>query len=290
MNTAAHRELEEALRARLSPALALEAFATHSAKPVFRAVLPDGKRFFVKVVKSAKGARQQRMLEELNLPFVPKIPHLFEWKDGRSIVCQEWLEGRHVTPEEMTLAQCDSLVAATLRLQSALRPSHEMVAMRDLPAAYREIEQFARRHPFMRPWLRSLLDIPEDLRTYPADALATIHGDQHYENYLFDGNAVCAILDLEAITRGLPCQDFAYIVIRRFYKAKLSAYRRRRLLVVFKRMLARPEFSPRERAVAVNMWRLVFAARRLAAHPRFGPVALLAWKRDLPLRKLLRCV
>lgn len=281
-------EMEGFLRERLGEDLRLLPFETQSAKVVFRAEIPAGnRRFFVKLTSRRKGEALRNLTDELDLPFVAKVAHLFPWDEKRCVICQEWQTGRHVKPEDMTDAQCASLVAATRRLQNALKPHHAILPMLDVGAAYATVKDFARRHPLMRPLLRSLLDIPEDERTLPEDALAVIHGDQHYENYLFDGDHISAIMDFEAVTKGLRTQDFAYIVARRLFKARLPATKRARLSALLAMMFDAFAATRRERIVSVNIWRIVFAARRLASHPHFGPVALLVWKRDRPLRTLL---
>lgn len=281
-------KMEAMLRGRLGAGLRLVPFETGSAKVVFRAELASGKRLFVKLVRTDKGLAQKRLADELALPFVARVLHLLPWDGEHSVMCQEWQEGRHVLPEDMTDRQCASLIAATMRLQSALKPRHAMLPPQDLEKAFAVVADFARRHPLMRPLLASLLELPPAERTFPAaESLAVIHGDQHYENYLFDGEEVGAIMDFEAVTRGLRTQDFAYAVMRRLFKARLSAGKQARLAELLARMFEAAGAPPEERALAINMWRIVFAARRLASHPHFGPVALLVWKRDLPLRRLL---
>lgn len=283
-------EIQSFLRERLGGDLAVAPFDTHSAKVVLRAEFPDGQRMFVKLVKTSKGEELRKMADELDLPFVAKVIHLFPWDDENSILCQEWQKGCHIKPEDMTSKQCASLIAATERLQSALKASHVMQPRQDLEGAYTVIDAFARRHPLMRPLLRPILDIPTEERTYSPALLAVIHGDQHYENYLFDGDEISAIMDFESVTFGTRAQDLAYIIIRRLYKARLDKAQVRHLQQLFAQMIESPSFSRLECILSVNLWRVVFASRRLAAHPFFGPVAWLVWKRDRPIRALLNAI
>lgn len=279
-------ELEAFLAGRLGAGLRLVPFETGSAKVVYRAERPDGPPLFVKLVSDAPGARLKRLTDALDLPFVAKVAHLLPWRDGRSVLCQVWQKGALVPPERMNAAQTAALVEATRRLQARLGPGDALLPPRDPRASYAVVADFARRHPVARPFLRALLDIPESARTYDGLPLATIHGDQHYENYLFDGDDVSAIMDFEAVTRGLAVQDLAYAVARRYYKVRLTAAARANLDARFRQMVAaRP--GGREWTVAVNLWRLLFAARRLKSHPHFGPVACLVWKRDRALRRML---
>lgn len=71
--------MEQFLRERLGSGLVLEPFATESSKVVYRAQLPDGHRLFVKLYYSACCERSRLLAAELDLPFVPKVVHLFPW-------------------------------------------------------------------------------------------------------------------------------------------------------------------------------------------------------------------
>lgn len=282
--------MEQFLRERLGSGLVLEPFATESSKVVYRAQLPDGHRLFVKLYYSACCERSRLLAAELDLPFVPKVVHLFPWGDGKSVICQEWVEGEHVPPERMSETQCAALAAAYARFSAALSPAHMTLPPLDTAEHYATIDDFAQRHPLARPFLRPLIDIPPEARDVRREELVPGHGDFHYLQYLFAGDGISAFLDFDGLQPVLPAQDLAYAVARRYFKGRLSRVELRRLDARFCQLMAESPYAPHDWRKAINAYRLFFAARRLAAHMRFAGVALIVSRRDRALRRMLSFV
>ena len=59
---------------------------------------------------------------------------------------------------------------------------------------------------------------------------------------------------------------------------------------IFRQLMAALPYAPRDWRRAINAYRLLFAARRLAAHARFAGAALIVARRDRPLRRMLALV
>lgn len=282
--------MEAFLRERLDAGLVLEPFATESSKVVYRARLANGRKLFVKLCAAACGEQARKLAADLDLPFVPKVAHLLPWSDGRSVLCQDWLEGEHVPPERMNAAQCTAWVAAYARFCAALRPAHMTLAPLDTDGDHATVAAFARRHPLARPLLRRLIDIPADERRAAREELVPGHGDFHYLQYLFKGDEIAAFLDFDGLMPTVPAQDIAYAVARRYYKGRLSRADLRRLDARFRQMMAELPYASRDWRRAINVYRLFVAARRLKAHARFAGAALIVARRDRALRRMLSLV
>ena len=282
--------MEAFLRERLGAGLVLEQFATESSKVVYRARLADGRKLFVKLCSTICGEQARKLADELNLPFVAKVVHLFPWADGLSVICQEWLEGEHVPPERMSAAQCTALASAYRRFCAALRPEHMTLAPLDTAGNYETVVAFARRHPLARPFLRRLIALPPDARDVRREDRVPGHGDFHYLQYLFKGEAVAAFLDFDGIMPVLPAQDLAYAVARRYFKGRLSRADLRQLDARFRQLMGELPYAPQDWRRAINAYRLFAAARRLKAHSRFAFVAVIVARRDRALQHMLSLV
>lgn len=282
--------MEAFLRARLGAGLVLEPFATESSKVVYRARLADGRKLFVKLCSAACGEQARKLAADLDLPFVPKVEHLFPWADGLSVLCQEWLEGEHVPPERMNAAQCTAWLSAYARFSAALRPAHMTLAPLDTDGDHATVVAFARRHPLARLFLRRLIDLPAGERRAAREERVPGHGDFHYLQYLFKGDAIVAFLDFDGLMPTVPAQDLAYAVGRRYFKGRLSRADLRQLDARFRQMMAELPYAPRDWRRAINVYRLFVAARRLKAHARFAGAALIVARRDRALRHMLSLV
>lgn len=283
--------LESLLRERLcAPLLRLCDFETESSRIVYRAEMPDGKRLFVKFVPLAEGERLKLLGEELELPFVARVEHLLPLDDGKCAVCCEWQTGEHIPPEYMNEAQCAALVEANARLRKALKPSLAQYGPRDIDECFDAVRDFAKRHPLSRPFLHSLLSIPAEDRTEPPERLEVSHGDFHYLNYMFSGDRISAIVDFASVRPSLPVQDLAFAFVRRYFKAKLPKAELANIDARFRQAVAAMPYPASDWRVAVNSLRLMFAMRRLKAHPHFALAATIVYRRDLALRHMLSLI
>lgn len=283
-------ELESFLREKLDAALSVELFDTESSKDVFRAVRGDGGLMFVKVVRSEQAARLKELSEGLRLPVVAKVYDIFPWRDGWCVVCMEWQIGCHIPLEDLNERQLASLADVHLRLVAALKPELEKLPPKDYAEVYATIEEFARRHPLARPILKPLLSIPPADRIAPEGLLRPIHGDFHYLNYLFEGDGISAVMDFDKVRRDLPVWDIAYNLLRRYYKGRLDAAKTRALDANVRRLVSLLPYSRQEWKIALNDVRLLFAARRLKAHPKSFWTAFLVRSRDKALRRVVERV
>lgn len=283
-------ELESFLREKLDAALSVELFDTESSKDVFRAVRGDGGLMFVKVVRSEQAVRLKALSEKLAQPFVAKVYCVFPWRDGWCVVCMEWQSGRHIPLEDLNEGQLQSLADVHLRLVAALKPELELLPPKDYAEVYDTIADFARRHPLARPLLKPLLSIPPADRIAPAERLCSIHGDFHYLNYLFEGDEISAVMDFDKVRRDLPAWDIAYNLLRRYYKGRLDAAKTQALDENVRRLVSLLPYSGQDWKVALNDIRLLFAARRLKAHPKSFWTAFLVRSRDKALRRVVERV
>ena len=280
-------ELEAFLREKLDPGLSLDLFDTESSKDVFRARLGDGTLRFVKVTHEGQAVRLKKFADSLDLPFVAKVHAIIPWRDDWCVACMDWQEGRHIPLEDLNDAQLSSLADVHKRLLAAFKPSHELHAPCDYQSLFGTVASFARRHPLSRPLLHPLLSIPEADRVASPDRLRTNHGDFQYLNYLFDGNAISAGVDFDAVRRDLPVWDLAYNAMRRYYKGRLDAAKTRRLDENVRKLVAFLPYPKQDWKIAMNGLRLLFAARRLEAHPKAFVVAFIVWSRDRVLRRAM---
>ena len=276
-------EIERRLSAQTGVEIRLEDFETESSKPVWCAAALDGSRYFVKETSETKARRLKKTADELDIPLVAKIPWVVPLGGGRAAVCAEWQSGTHVPPERMNAAQTESLLAALASFRAALRPEHVVCPPSDTAGCYTTVSDFAARHPSARFFLNPLLSIPEEDRAAPS-TLPPGHGDFHHMNYLFEGDRVSAVLDLESIAPSAPETEFAYCFARRHSKAKLTRGERENLDRRLRQVAEALPCTAADWRRAINTWRLFFAARRLERHPLFAPVAFLVWKHDRRVR------
>lgn len=281
-------EVELFLRGKLDERLVLDVFGTESSKDVFRARLGDGTELFVKVAPGGQCARRKALADDLDLPFIARVRHIFPWREEWSVICIDWQKGRHVPLEEANDRQVASLAETHLRLVAALKPEHELRPKLDGDELYATVKSFARKHPLAWPFLRSLLAIPHEDRTPDPARMKTVHGDFHYLNYLFDGDAVSAVMDFDGVKRELPAWDIAYNLLRRYYKGRLDAKKTRSLDANVRKLIALLPYPAHDWRVAFNELRLLFAARRLKAHPYSAPAAIIVWRRDRALRNAIK--
>jgi len=262
------------------------------ANPVYRVDCSDGRRAFLKLAKEDEMRRAVVRLGELaGCPFVPQVlvPPSADFADGRAL-CLEWKACRKIEVVDLTDAEADSLVDGAVGL------SHALQRVSDVPPSggeddpdrqYEGICAFARRHPLTARFLRGLLSIPLEARSYGSRPLKVIHGDFHALNFGFVDGRFAAVFDIDSLVRGLPCEDLAYALCEDMRRGGFGARQRARLLDLSARFRARSPWPAAEWLVAVNHARLRIAARRLEKHPHNPLVALDVWRRDRPLLALV---
>ncbi len=107
-----------------------------------------------------------------------------------------------------------------------------------------------------------------------------IHGDFNCNNVLFRGGKVSGILDLEAVRRGHPCEDWVRYALTGAEHLPVFAWRRRRRLAGnFSRLVASTGFAAADWRRAIDG----FAAAKRARRARQGRLSFLtrvnlAWR------------
>lgn len=261
--------------------------------PVFKGEADGATPVFVKVGTREEWTQTRDLLKTIgDCGFFPglvtEVPIDYR---GHAVFVMEWKESRVVFPEDMNPRQIDSFVASCVRLGEALQHAHAAVRPADSPEElYADLAQYVSRHPVMGKPLKGLAEIPENERTYGNRPLAVCHGDFHAKNFGFAGDAFAAVYDFDKLTAGLRCGDLVNALCERFSCFHLSQAARQRLKDVSRRILARCPWPREELAIAANVVRLQFAARRIRKHPNSAWVAFDVWRRDQKIRELLGCL
>lgn len=260
--------------------------------PVFRAVTADGREMFVKVMEKAAAERTLTCLGSAGgCPLLPR-PVIHEALDfGEcAVLCLDWRETRRIEPERMTDAQFLSFVEGLRCLAEALKSysgPFSDYAEEDSPESYYDaLVRYAARHPLSSRLLKSLLVLPERMRSCAGRELVPIHGDFQSGNYGFDGDRFAAVFDVDDIVPGLPCEDATYAFTERLRHSELTDDERRRIIDLFLRMVGMTPWPLEDWQFAVSHARLRIAARRLLRHPHLPFIELDVLRRDRPLRLL----
>lgn len=271
--------------------------------PVFRGVADGAAPAFVKVGSAEEWRRTVSVLREVgdcDLFARPLTEECVGWpdaegRDGRlAVFAFPWREGRSVFPEDMDDAQARGFVDGCVRLSRALRkatsfcPDSESAVSPD--RVYALVKGYAARHPHASRPLRGLVRLPAAARTYAGRRRAVVHGDFHARNCLFDGGRLSSVFDFDKMTEDLECGDFVQFLACRFATMGLSSAARRRLAAVTRRMLSAAPWPREELALMANVWRLRFAARRVARHPDSPLTGIDAARRDRLLRQLSQLI
>lgn len=264
--------------------------------PVFRGDFKGRPAAFVKVGTKAEWARTMNLLKaigdcEFFSRFLADAP--IEYK-GSAVFVMEWRESRIVFPEDMTDRQAESLVAGCVKLSAALQRATDVIPIVASSLApeclYGVVSDYARRHPLAGRLLNGILDVPATERVFGSRPLSVIHGDFHAKNFGFEGDAFAAVYDFDKLTYGLACSDLVNALVERFSCLGLSQSARRRLRDVTRRIVALAPWPREDLAVACNVARLQFAARRVRKHSASAWVALDVWRRDRKIREFLDCL
>ena len=259
---------------------------------VFRVVTDDGRAMFVKVMEKAAAERALMCLGSTgDSPLLPRpiIPEALDFGEY-AVLCLDWRETRRVEPERMTDAQFLSFVDGLRSLAGTLKSysgPFSDYAEEDSPEFYYDaLVRHAARHPLSSRLLKSLLALPERMRSCAGRELVPIHGDFQSGNYGFDGDRFAAVFDVDDIVPGLPCEDATYAFTERLRHSELTDDERRRIVDLFLRMVGMLPWPLEDWQFAVSHARLRIAARRLLRHPRLPFIELDVLRRDRPLRLL----
>ena len=260
--------------------------------PVFRAVADDGREMFVKVTEKAAAERTLTCLGSAgDCPLLPRpvIPETLDFGDY-AVLCLDWRETRRVEPERMTDAQFLSFVKGLRSLAGALKSysgPFSDYAEEDRPESYYDaLVRYAARHPLASRLLKSLLTLPERMRSCAGRELVPIHGDFQSRNYGFDGDRFAAVFDVDDIVLGLPCEGATYAFTERLRHSELADDECRRIIDLFLRTVGMLPWPLEDWMFAVSHARLRIAARRLLRHPRSPLIAFDVLRRDRSLRLL----
>ena len=260
--------------------------------PVFRAVTADGREMFVKVMEKAAAERTLTCLGSAGgCPLLPRpiIPEALDFGEF-AVLCLDWRATQRVEPERMTEAQFLSFVDGCVSMAAALKSysgPFSDYAEEDRPESYYDaLVRYAARHPLSSRLLKSLLALPERMRSCAGRELVPIHGDFQSGNYGFDGDRLAAVFDVDDIVPGLPCEDATYAFTERLRHSELTDDERRRIIDLFLRMVGMTPWPLEDWQFAVSHARLRIAARRILRHPHLPFIELDVLRRDKPLRLL----
>ena len=290
-------ELAEVVSAALGRRCRLMPLGVKCTYPVFRGEAEDGESVFVKVGTKEEWVRTRNLLRivgdcGLFSRFVTEQP--VDYGDF-AVFVMEWKPSRIVFPEDMNPRQVESFVAGCVKLSAALQGARTVLG----PAAtatgspeelYGDIFQYVAGHSVAGRLLTGLVAIPKSKRTFGNRPLSVCHGDFHAKNFGFDGDSFASVFDFDKLTEGLACGDLANALVERFSCLHLSRAARRRLGEVTRRIVAQAPWPREEFAVACNVIRLQFAARRIRKHPNAPWVAFDVWRRDRKIREFLSCL
>lgn len=261
--------------------------------PVFRGEAEGASPAFVKVGTADEWRRTANLLRDAGACglFPGMLPGSRIDYRGHAVFVMEWKDARVVYPEDMTERQIDSLVDACVRLSAALQSVRDFAPVAgsqlDPELMYEDVARYVSRHPVAGRLLKGLVSVPAEERTFGDRPLAVVHGDFHAKNFGFSGDEFACVFDFDKITQGLACADLANALVERFSCLGLSAAARRRLGAAARRVFARAPWPRGDFAVACNVLRLQFAARRVRKHPDSAWVALDVLRRDRSIRDFL---
>ena len=291
-------ELAEVVSAALGRRCRLTPLGVKCTYPVFRGEADGGEPVFVKVGTKEERARTRDLLRivgdcGLFSRFITEQP--VDYGDF-AVFVMEWKPSRIVFPEDMSPRQIESFVAGCVKLGETLQRREVRVLVNGVAASdspeglYNELLRYVGRHPIVGRLLKDLVSIPAAERTFGNRPRSVCHGDFHAKNFGFDGDSFASVFDFDKLTEGLACGDLANALVERFSCLHLSRATRRRLKDVTRRIVALAPWPREEFAVACNVIRLQFAARRIRKHPNAPWVAFDVWRRDRKIREFLSCL
>ena len=248
--------------------------------PVFRGEADGVAPIFVKVGPKEEWTRTLNLLREIGdsgffSRFLTDAPIEY---NGSAVFVMEWRESRIVFPEDMSDRQAENFVAGCVKLSVALQKATDFIPIATSLLAperlYGDISRYVGRHRITGRLLKGLLDIPAAERMFGSRQLAIIHGDFHSKNFGFSGDEFASVFDFDKLTQGLACMDLANALVERFSCLGLSAATRRRLAERTRYIVSKAPWPCEDFAIACNIVRLQFAARRIRKHPDSAWVAL----------------
>ena len=254
--------------------------------PVFRGDAAGAPPAFVKVGTADGWRRTENLLRDAGVcgMFPRMLPGSRIDYRGHAVFVMEWKDAKVVCPEDMTERQADNFVDACVRLSAVLQAVRDFEPVAGSPfepeCMYEDLSNYVSRHSVAGRLLKTLVSVPAEERTFGARPLAVIHGDFHAKNFGFSGDEFACVFDFDKLTQGLACSDLANALVERFSCLGMSASARRRLGMVARRVFARAPWPREDFAVACNVLRLQFAARRIRKHPDSAWVALDVLRRD----------
>ena len=289
-------ELSRLVADALGAAYRLAPLAVKCTYPVFRGEAEGLSPVFVKVGTADEWARTIAILRALGDEsfFARLLTDKFISYRNCAVWVTPWIEGRTVSLDEMSDAQALSLIDGCVRLSKALQRVTTFTPLAGSPldpeCAWRVVRDYSARHPLAARPLRALLRLPASPRSFAGRRLAVVHGDFHSKNYAFTGDKFSAVFDFDKLTEDLPCGDFVQTRAYRFSELSLSRRTRQRLWSVTRRMLASAPWSGEDLSLMANVWRLRFAAHRMAKHPNSLWVGFDAARRDRHLVELVNLI
>lgn len=269
----------------------IQAIKVKCSWPVYKATDDDGRDYFVKISSPELIKEARELLAEAGeSEFLPKIVDLeIPEFAGKNYICLEWVDAKHIEPEDMTDSEADSLVDGYLRFSKTLAKITritEREAAEKTDYFYERVADYAKSHPVVSRVMKDLVEIPESERSYSNHTEVHIHGDFHSLNYGFRDGRLAAIFDPDKMTKGLRCEDVAYAFSERCRRSSLAPAKRKRLESLLMRCISRSPWPKEEWIIAMNRFRLRIAAHRIAKHPDSPFTAFDIARRDKNLRKL----
>ena len=266
-DVALHDALEQALGFSLKPLERLDGEINLN----FRAVrATDGLTFAVKCSPSAKHAAFAALsghLEALKGTKAARrlFPEALRQFRGYDILCLSWCEGVRLFPDRLTDAQMTALAddyhdfSAALQRTQPSCPPDDCVAMRRLALG-------TCRGLWSRG-IRRLLEqeLTEEGVSLRPEKTRLIHGDLHHGNFLFKDGRVSGFFDFENVTQGYPAEDLIrYFVCASEHLRWYEQHRKRRILKLFRIVVARLKYPADEWETALNRLLVSKIARKAA--------------------------
>lgn len=264
--------------------------------PVFRGEAVGEIPVFVKVGTADEWSRTVAILRDLgDEPFFARLlTDTFISYKSYAVWVAPWIDARTVPLDEMNDTQARSLVDGCVRLSRALQRVTTLARLvgspRDPERAWQVLCDYSSRHPLAARPLRALLALSEASRSFAGRRLAVVHGDFHSKNYAFTGDYLSAVFDFDKLTEDLPCGDFVQTLVSRFSELSLKREVRVRLARIAREMLSAAPWSKEDLKIMANVWRLRFAAHRIAKHPNALWVGFDAARRDRRLVELVNLI
>ena len=195
-----------------------------------------------------------------------------------------WCPGVRIQPDRLSPAELAQFAEDYLQFSDAMSKTSVMLPEMDGASLVREVKAGCR--GFWGRLIRRTIEreMPMADVVHRPELLRPIHGDFHYGNFHFENGRVSGFFDLEDIRKGYPTEDVVrYFVCTAEHLRWYALHRHVALLRAFRRMVGLLPYSAHEWKVAVNLYFLHKARRRVG---RGWTKQASLWARNFFYRKL----